>query len=103
MLFIVEILFFIMGIYAAITAKLPAWFVGKGYVAEGSQVRVLGVVMVAPLPTAFCAGLVLGIIDPELVYIATAFEIIAILVVAIIAVFALRKIRKPETPPEIKP
>jgi hypothetical protein len=102
MLFIVEILFFIMGIYATITAKLPAWFVGKGYIAEGSTVRILGLAMAAPLPLAFCAGFVLALIDPDMVSIASVLEVLAIVVVSIASVFILRKIRKPETPPEIK-
>ena len=103
MLLIVEILFFIMGIYAIITAKLPSWFVGKGYIAEGSQVRVLGVAMASPLPLAFCAGFAFALIDPDLVTAASAIEILAVLVVAIASVFVLRKIRKPEnTSTEIK-
>lgn len=103
MLFIVEILFFIMGLYALITSKLPSWFVGKGYIAEGSQVRLLGILMVAPLPVAFCAGFTLGIIDPNLVTYASALEIILILVAALVVVFTLRNIRKPELPaPEME-
>jgi len=100
MLFIVEILFFIMGLYALIAGKLPAWFVGKGYYAEGSPVRVLGVLMAAPLPIAFCAGLVLGIIDPELVTYASILEIVMILGAVIITLITLKNIRKPELPPQ---
>lgn len=102
MLFIVEILFFVMGIYALIAARLPAWFVGKGYIAEGSTVRVLGLIMAAPLPVGFCAGIVVGIIDPELISSIGFIEGLSIVAVSVIAVFTLRKIRKPETPPEIK-
>jgi hypothetical protein len=101
MLFIVEILFFIMGLYALFAAKLPSWFVGKGYYAEGSQVRVLGILMAAPLPVAFCAGLVLGMIDPDLIGIASVIEIVMILAAALIVVFTLRNIRKPEQPPQV--
>jgi hypothetical protein len=96
MLFIIEILFFIMGIYAVIAAKLPAWFVGKGFVAVGNPVRLLGLVMAAPLPLAFCAGFTLGIIDPELVTIASVFEFVAIIAAVIITLVALKKIRVPE-------
>lgn len=101
MLFIVEILFFIMGLYALFAAKLPSWFVGKGYIAEGSQVRVLGIIMAAPLPVAFCAGFTLGIINPDYVGIASAIEIVMILAAALIVVFSLRNIRKPELPPQV--
>lgn len=98
MLFIVEVVFFVMGLYALFAAKLPSWFVGKGYFAEGSQVRVLGIIMAAPLPVAFCAGFTLGIIDPNLVGYASALEIVMILAAALIVVFTLRNIRKPELP-----
>lgn len=95
MLLIVELLFLGAGIFAAIAGKLPEWFVGKGYYAEGATVRVLGGLMILPLPTAFCAGFVLAIIDTNLVYIASIIEIVMILAVAITVVIALRKIRKP--------
>lgn len=101
MLFIVEILFFIMGLYALFTAKLPSWFVGKGYYAEGSQVRLLGILMVAPLPVAFCAGLTLGLVNPDYISAASLIEIVLILTAAIIVVLTLRNIRKPEPPPQV--
>jgi ABC-type bacteriocin/lantibiotic exporter with double-glycine peptidase domain len=84
-----------MGIYGLITAKLPAWFVGKGYYAEGSQVRMLSALMIVPLPLAFCAGLTLGIIDSDLIWIGSAIEIVAIIAAAIVVSVTLKKIRKP--------
>jgi len=98
MLFAVEILLFIMGIYAAITAKLPSWFVGKGFFAEGSQVRLLGALMIAPLPVAFCAGFTLAIIDPDLTGFASIFEAFLIFAAALIVALTLKKIRKPVVP-----
>jgi predicted ABC-type sugar transport system permease subunit len=56
--------------------------------------------MAAPLPLAFCAGLTLGLIDPELVTYASILEIILIVGAALIAVVTLRNIRKPEQPPQ---
>lgn len=100
MLFIVEILFFAMGIYAMIAAKLPSWFVGKGFVAVGNPVRLLGLVMAAPLPLAFCAGFTLGIIDPELVTMASVFEFVAIIAAVIITLIVLKRIRIPEGAPQ---
>lgn len=100
-LLIAEVIFLFAGIYAIVTAKLPSWFVGKGYYAEGPQVRVLGIVMAIPLPLAFCAGFVLGIIDPELVTYASILEVVSMLAVSLIAVFTLRSIRKPEPPPQV--
>ena len=101
MLFILEIVFFFLGIYAAITGKLQSWFVGKGYYAEGSTVRMLGIVMAAPLPLAFCAGVVIGLIDPDYIWIGSAVEYIAIIGAAIIVVVTLRNIRKPEQPVQV--
>lgn len=97
-LLIAEIILLVAGIYAIITAKLPSWFVGKGYYAEGPQVRVLGILLAIPLPLAFCSGLVLGIVDPELLTYASIIEIVSTLGVALIAVVMLRQIRKPEQP-----
>jgi hypothetical protein len=99
MLFILEIVFFGMGIYGLITAKLPSWFVGKGFFAEGNEVRLLSIPMIVPLPLAFCAGLVLGIIDPDLIWVGSAIEFITIIIAAIIVVVTLRKIRKPVVTP----
>ena len=95
MLFILELVFFGMGIYGLITAKLPSWFVGKGFFAEGSEVRLLSIPMIAPLPLAFCAGAVIGIIDPDLIWAGSAIEFVAVIAAAIIVVVTLRKIRKP--------
>ncbi|NOH03337.1 MAG: hypothetical protein HND47_15940 [Chloroflexi bacterium] len=100
-LLIFEILLFVMGIYAVISAKLPSWFVGKGYIAEGSPVRILGLVMAAPLPIAFCAGAAIGLIDPDQIWIGSAIEIVGVLAAAIITVVTLRNIRKPEQPPQV--
>jgi hypothetical protein len=100
-LLIAEIIFLIAGIYAVATAKLPSWFVGKGYIAEGSQVRVLGVLLCIPLPLALCSGFVLGMLDPDLVTYASMIEVVSTLIVALIAVFMLRQIRKPEQPPQV--
>jgi hypothetical protein len=95
MLLILELVFFGMGLYGLITAKLPSWFVGKGFFAEGNEVRLLSIPMIAPLPLALCAGLVLGIIDPDLIWVGSAIEFVAVIAAAIIVIVVLRKIRKP--------
>jgi len=98
MLFAIEILLFGMGLYAAITAKLPSWFVGKGFIAEGNPVRLLGVLMITPLPVAFCAGFTLAIIDSELVKFAAILEGFLVFAAALIVALSLKNIRKPITP-----
>ncbi len=95
MLLAVELLFLGAGIFAVIAGRLPEWFVGKGYYAEGPLVRVLGGAMILPLPIAFCAGFMLALIDTNLASMATIIEIVLILGVAIGVVITLRKIRKP--------
>lgn len=110
MILAIEILFLIAGLYATFTAKLPSWFVGKGYKAEGSKVRLLGILMAATLPIVFCGGFVLGVasgiaeFDPTAPV--TIFEIGYVIIVAIIVTVVVRNIRVPEstaTPPTITP
>jgi hypothetical protein len=101
LILILEIVFFGMGIYGLITAKIPSWFVGKGFYAEGNEARLLSGLMLVPLPLALCAGFTLGLIDPELIWAASAIEVVATIVTAIIVVIALRKIRKPVEVPQI--
>ncbi|MEW6239235.1 MAG: hypothetical protein AB1564_00305 [Chloroflexota bacterium] len=69
--------------------------------AEGNQVRLAGVVLVLPLPLAFCIGVVAGIVDPDLIIVASLIEFVMVIGSAIIATFILRGARKPVgiTPP----
>ena len=63
MLIVLEILFFIFGLYAIVTTKLPAFLVGGGnYKIEGPNVRILGLLLALPLPVAFIGGLLLGLL-----------------------------------------
>lgn len=110
MILAIEILFLIAGLYAAFTAKLPSWFVGKGYKAEGSKVRLLGILMAATLPIVFCGAFTIGIaaafgnIDPTALV--TVFEIGYVIIIAIVVAVVIRNIRVPEgtaTPPTITP
>jgi len=104
MILAVEILFLIAGGYALITGKLPGWFVGKGYKAEGTKVRLLGGVMAATLPLVFCGGFVLGVaggladFDPTAAV--TLFEIGYVIILAIIVTVVVRNIRVPDAPPQ---
>ena len=96
MLFIAEILLFGSGLYLAATGKAGAWIAGKGYTAEGGQVRLAGVLLALPLPLAFCAGLALGIFAPDQLGLATFIEIAMVIGSAIIATIMLRRIRRPQ-------
>jgi hypothetical protein len=105
MLIIVELLLFGTGLYLAITGKAGAWVVGKGYSAEGNQVRLAGVVLVLPLPLAFCAGVVIGLIDSDLLFAVTLIELLMVIGSAVIAMVMLRGVRKPigSNPPVVPP
>jgi hypothetical protein len=94
-LLIAELLLFGTGLYLAISGKMPPSIAGKGYSAEGSTVRVIGVILALPLPLAFCTGVVMGIIDPELVNYAAILEGAMVLGSAIIAMVMIRQVRKP--------
>jgi hypothetical protein len=95
MLLIVEIVLFVAGLYLAVSGKMASWIAGKGYAAEGGQVRLVGVILALPLPLAFCAGLVIGLINPDLVNSITVVEFALVIGSAIIAIIMIRKIRKP--------
>ena len=104
MIFIIEVAFLIAGLYALFTAKMPSWIVGKGYKAEGNNVRLIGALMAALLPGALCIGFTVGVVsgfanfDPTIWV--GVLEFITVITVAIIATVVLRNIRVPDQPAE---
>lgn len=102
MILAIEILFLLAGLYALFTAKMPSWIVGKGYKAEGNNVRLIGGLMAALLPGVLCAGFTLGFVsvfagfDPT--GWATGIEILIVIVVAIIVAVAIRNVRELDVP-----
>jgi len=103
MLLFAEIFLFAVGLFLAATGKAGAWVAGKGFAAEGGKVRLTGVILALPLPLAFCAGLVIGIIDSNLVGIVGFFEIAMVIGSAVIAIIMLRNARKPVDAPVTTP
>jgi len=103
MILVIEIAFLIAGLYALFTAKMPSWIVGKGYKAEGGNVRILGGLMAAMLPGIFCLGFTIGMVggisgfDPT--GWVTVMEIGTVIIAAIIVTLVLRNIRVPDEPP----
>lgn len=97
MLIILEVLFFIFGLYVITTAKLPAFLIGGGgYRIEGPNVRLLGLLLAIPLPGALVVGFIMGFLFGEQVigYL-TICEVTFVILVAVIAVIAVHKIRVP--------
>lgn len=105
MLLVAELLLFGTGLYLAITGKAGAWIAGKGYSVEGGQARLAGVILALPLPLAFCAGIVIGIIDSDLLFAVSLIELLMVIGSAIIATVTIRNARKPmaNTPPVAAP
>jgi chromate transport protein ChrA len=103
MILIIEILFLLAGLYALFTAKMPSWIVGKGYKAEGNQVRLIGGLMAALLPGVLCLGFTLGFVGAFAEFDPTGWitfvEIAIVILVAIIVTVMLRKVRVPDVPP----
>lgn len=95
MLLVIELVLFGAGLYLAITGKMASWIAGKGYAAEGGQVRLVGLILALPLPLAFCAGIAVGIIDSSLLGSMTVIEFSMVIISALVAIFMIRKIRKP--------
>jgi predicted lipid-binding transport protein (Tim44 family) len=103
MILVIEIAFLIAGLYALFTAKMPSWIVGKGFKAEGNQVRLIGGLMAALLPGVLCMGFTLGVVGGvggyDVTGWVTGIEIIGVILVAIIVTVMIRNIRQPEVPP----
>jgi len=86
------------GAYALIAGKLPLLLVGgRQYKVEGIPARLIGLLLMTPIPLAFFGGIVLAFLFDQTTYaiVATIGEIGLVLVVAISAVIAVRMARKP--------
>ena len=107
MILAIEILFLIAGVYAIITAKLPSWFVGKGFKAQGNKVRILGILMAAIMPMMLCFGIAIGFVGAMANFnpsnISTGFEIVFVILMAIIVTIVVRRIREHEGEAVIDP
>jgi len=76
----IAILFFIIGLYSLISAKIPSWLVGDGYKAEGNKVRLIGALAAIILPGALLADFPISIVGVFVINFA----------------FAIRNIRVPD-------
>jgi hypothetical protein len=98
-LLIVEVLMLIAGLGAIFTGKLPEslfkLLFGKGeYHTDPQSARLFGLLLATPLPLAFAAGLLLGILfGPDVGLYATLLEILIVVTVGIVSIIAARKIK----------
>lgn len=101
MLFIVEILFFIIGVWGLIKGKFPGGLFrvvfGKGeYNLSPKKARLFGVLLISPWPMAILVGFILGLVaGQEGMAPALIFEIVYDLAVITTAVIIARRVRQP--------
>jgi hypothetical protein len=106
MIFVIELLFLIAGIWIMVSASPPQGLFrilfGKGqYSMEPGIARLYGLFLASPLPISLFVAFVLGIVlGSESTTIVFAFELIYLLMVAIASIVVARRIRKtvPEEP-----
>ena len=92
MLLIIEILMLVTGLWAIFAGKAPSFLIGGGkYQIDGMYARLLGVLLILPLPTAFLGAIVLVVLIGED---GTGYAaILEIGTVAIIGIFVMILIR----------
>ncbi len=98
MLFIIEIVMLIAGIWAIATGKMPGVLFGGGqYKIEGSAVRLLGLLLLTPIPLVIAGGIFLTLLldEQSAVLYGTWLELVVVLAVGIAATIIVRFIRKP--------
>lgn len=100
---IVEILFFVTGIWLIFSGKVPEKLFkvlfGKGqYSMTSTKARLFGLVLASPFPVVFTVSLLLGIFfgEDSLNY-SILLETVYVIFIAVIAIVVARKIRRPET------
>lgn len=105
MLFIIEILFLILGVWLIISGEIPSKFFrilfGKGnYVLTPRQTRLFGLFLASPIPLTFGLSFVMFTISGQnQVGTAATFELIYVLVVIVVALVVARKIKQPTIQP----
>lgn len=96
MLGIFEIILLICGIVALVSGKLPSLVFGKKYRVEGPGARVIGAILVAPLPLAFVTTIVLvALLGDRGQVIAAVVELLLVLLAFVAAAVISRRIRQP--------
>ena len=99
MLLILEVTFFLLGLYLLIMGKLPQRVFGilfgrKEYAASASKARLLGLILIAPISFSVCFGFILGFVFGQDGVVFAGFgEMFLIVAVAVIAIFMVRSMR----------
>mgnify|MGYP000082405426 CR=1 FL=1 len=92
-----QLILAIAGVYMLIAGKVPNWVLGKkGCEIVGTNARIIGLVLVLPLPFSFGVGLVLGVLFGEVaVSYGFVIDIVVLIVELIIAFILIRQFRTP--------
>ncbi|MBN1440547.1 MAG: hypothetical protein JW929_14160 [Anaerolineales bacterium] len=99
-LFLIEILFFIAGLWLIVSGKVPeGLFVvlfGKGkYELPAVSSRLFGLLLAVPFPAAFLVSFAVSFLfDSDSMWLAAGFEILCTVTVAVAAVLIARKSRR---------
>jgi hypothetical protein len=97
-----EIIMLLGGLYAVIAGKIPSSFYGgKGFVIESTPARLIGLLMMTPVPLSFASGLVLALMGADVNSYGLFCELGIVIVVAIIAGVAMNRVRKPVPPSDM--
>jgi hypothetical protein len=77
--------------------KVPSWIVGsKDYVITGLNARIVGFVLMLPLPVSMVGGIVIGLLfGSDAVAYAFFLEVAVFILDLIVALILLRRFRKP--------
>ena len=92
MLLIIELIMLLGGIYVLIIGKVPSILIGGGnYKLEGTNARLVGLVLILPVPFALLGGFLLAVFLGEtgVVY-APLLEILIVLSIGIVAIILVR-------------
>jgi hypothetical protein len=105
-LLIAEIGLLIGGLIALFTGKIPDFIFGKkasdGYTLPSMNARIIGGILMAPLPIALVLGFLLGLLFGEdLLFLGTLIEIFLVLGAVVGGLVLYRVWRQPVVPAEV--
>jgi hypothetical protein len=96
MLGIIEIILFVCGLLAVITGKVPSVVFGGKQRIEGNGARIVGAILLTPLPIAFAIGFVLALaLGNDGRPIAVGIEIALLLICFLVARSVSRRVGQP--------
>ena len=97
MLFVIETILFFAGIWTIAKGRLPLFISGPQYQVEGRNARLLGIILILPVPVSFIASLLLILFfdkNTALAY-ASLVEIFTIIIVLVGSLVFIRRVGQP--------